>query len=45
LTGKLACDRFGDCGPDSFKVVRLDDPAAGIEGLMSNIVYTSYSGQ
>jgi len=40
LTGSLSCDEFGDCGVARFKVVRLDDPAAGIEGLAANVVYT-----
>jgi branched-chain amino acid transport system substrate-binding protein len=40
LAGVLSCDEFGDCGGAKFKVVRLDDPAAGIEGLAANIVYT-----
>ncbi len=40
LTGSLICDEFGDCGAARFKVMRLDDPAAGIEGLSNNIVYT-----
>lgn len=40
ITGSLTCDKFGDCGLARFKVVRLDDPAAGIEGLADNVVYT-----
>jgi branched-chain amino acid transport system substrate-binding protein len=40
LTGSLTCDEFGDCGAARFKVVRLDDPAAGIEGLGANVIYT-----
>jgi branched-chain amino acid transport system substrate-binding protein len=39
LTGSLACDDYGDCGVARFKVVRLDDPAAGFEGLAANVVY------
>jgi branched-chain amino acid transport system substrate-binding protein len=45
LTGSLTCDEFGDCGAARFKVVRLDDPAAGIEGLAANVVYTYAPGQ
>jgi branched-chain amino acid transport system substrate-binding protein len=45
LTGRLTCDKFGDCGVASFKVVRLDDPAAGIEGLTNNVIYTYTPGQ
>jgi len=39
LTGSLTCDKFGDCGVARFKVVRLDDPAAGLPGLEANVVY------
>ena len=42
LIGSLSCDTFGDCGIPRYKVVRLDDLAAGIEGLWNNVVY-SYS--
>ena len=45
LTGSLTCDEFGDCGAASFQVVRLDDPAAGIEGLAANVIYTYTPGQ
>ncbi len=40
LTGSLTCDEYGDCGVARFQVVRLDDPAAGLDGLAANIVYT-----
>ena len=39
LTGSLTCDEYGDCGIARFQVVRLDDPAAGLEGLAANVVY------
>jgi branched-chain amino acid transport system substrate-binding protein len=45
LTGTLSCDKFGDCGAANFKVVRLDDPAAGMEGLINNVVYTYTPGE
>jgi branched-chain amino acid transport system substrate-binding protein len=45
LTGKLTCSKFGDCGAANFKVVHLDDPAAGMEGLANNVVYTYTPGQ
>jgi len=45
LTGTLTCHRFGDCGAANFKVVRLDDPAAGLEGLAANVVYTYTPGE
>jgi branched-chain amino acid transport system substrate-binding protein len=40
LTGSLTCDQYGDCGPIRVQVTRLDDPAAGLEGLAANVVYT-----
>jgi branched-chain amino acid transport system substrate-binding protein len=40
LTGSLICDKYGDCGVARFNVLRLDDPAAGLEGLAANVVYT-----
>jgi branched-chain amino acid transport system substrate-binding protein len=40
VTGILRCDRFGDCGPARFDVVSLVDPAAGLEGLTANVVYS-----
>ncbi len=39
LTGSLTCDQHGDCGVAKFKVVRLDDPAAGFAGLEANVIY------
>jgi branched-chain amino acid transport system substrate-binding protein len=39
VTGTLSCDRYGDCGVARFQVVRLDDPAAGLEGLAGNVIY------
>jgi len=40
VTGVLDCDRFGDCAMPVFDVLRLDNPAAGLEGLVSNILFT-----
>lgn len=45
LTGSLTCDKCGDCGAARFRVVRLDDPAAGLAGLEANVVYTYPPGQ
>jgi branched-chain amino acid transport system substrate-binding protein len=39
LTGSLTCDQYGDCGAIRLQVTRLDDPAAGFEGLAANVVY------
>ena len=40
LTGSLTCDRYGDCGAIRLRVMRLDDPSAGLAGLEANVVYT-----
>jgi branched-chain amino acid transport system substrate-binding protein len=40
VSGTLICDQFGDCNADSFAIFQLDDPAAGLEGFSSNVVYT-----
>ena len=45
VTGRLTCDKFGDCSATTFIIVRLDDPAAGLEGLKSNVIYTYTPGQ
>jgi branched-chain amino acid transport system substrate-binding protein len=45
LSGRLRCDAYGDCGEIRIQVMRLDDPAAGLEGLSGNIVYTYPSGE
>jgi branched-chain amino acid transport system substrate-binding protein len=36
----MSCDEFGDCAPPRFNVLRLSDPAAGVEGLKASIQYT-----
>jgi branched-chain amino acid transport system substrate-binding protein len=40
VTGNLTCDEFGDCALPVFNVLRLDDPAAGLDGLQSNVMFT-----
>jgi branched-chain amino acid transport system substrate-binding protein len=40
LTGSLTCDEYGDCGAIRLQIARLDDPAAGLEGLKANVVWT-----
>lgn len=40
ITGSLSCNEFGDCAPPRFNVLRLADPAAGVEGLKSNVQFT-----
>ncbi len=40
VTGPLTCDKFGDCARPVFNVLRLDDPRAGLSGLLSNVVFT-----
>jgi branched-chain amino acid transport system substrate-binding protein len=44
MTGHLTCDAFGDCGVAKMDIYRLDDLAAGIEGLRSNVIF-SFSSQ
>jgi branched-chain amino acid transport system substrate-binding protein len=40
ISGTLTCDEFGDCAIPVFNILRLDDPAAGLEGLQSNVMFT-----
>jgi branched-chain amino acid transport system substrate-binding protein len=40
ITGSLTCDEFGDCAVPVFNILRLDDPAAGLAGLQSNVMFT-----
>lgn len=40
ITGKLTCNRFGDCAVPAFNVLRFDDPDAGLEGLEKNVVFS-----
>jgi branched-chain amino acid transport system substrate-binding protein len=37
---RLSCDKFGDCATPRFNVLRLDDPRAGVNGLLENVVFT-----
>lgn len=39
-TGAFTCDRFGDCADPVFNVLRLEDPKAGVHGLLSNVQFT-----
>jgi branched-chain amino acid transport system substrate-binding protein len=40
LSGQLSCNEFGDCAAQSFNVLKLTDPASGVEGLKGNVVFT-----
>ncbi|WP_052507047.1 branched-chain amino acid ABC transporter substrate-binding protein [Desulfonatronovibrio magnus] len=40
VTGSLNCDEFGDCGIAGYNLLRFDEPEAGFEGLINNIVST-----
>ena len=40
VSGSLTCDEFGDCAIPVFNILRLDDPAAGLQGLQSNVMFT-----
>ena len=39
VTGTFTCDSFGDCNTKGFSILRLDDVSAGVDGVLSNIVY------
>ncbi len=39
-TGTLTCNEFGDCASPVFDILRLDDPAAGVDGLQSNVMFS-----
>ena len=45
VTGSLTCDEFGDCAYPVFDVLRLDDPAQGVEALLKNVQFTYSPGQ
>ncbi len=45
LSGQLTCNEFGDCAAQSFNVLKLTDPASGVEGLKGNVVFTYAPGQ
>ncbi len=44
VSGPVSCHPFGDCARPIFNVLRLDDPAAGVEALQANVLFT-YSSQ
>jgi branched-chain amino acid transport system substrate-binding protein len=39
VTGNYTCDQFGDCAAPTIDVVQLSNPADGLPGLRSNVVY------
>ncbi len=41
VTGSLSCDEFGDCARSPFNILRLDEPAKGLDGLLSNVMFSS----
>lgn len=45
LGGLLTCNEFGDCAPPRFDVLRMEDPAAGVEGLKKNVIFTYAPGK
>lgn len=45
LSGVLTCNEFGDCAPPRFDVLKLEDPAAGVEGLKKNVIFTYAPGK
>ncbi len=40
IAGELTCNAYGDCADPVFDVLRLEDPDAGINGLLSNVVFS-----
>lgn len=40
VSGNLTCNAYGDCADAVFNILRLDDPDAGVDGLLSNIMFT-----
>lgn len=40
VTGALTCDPFGDCAEPVFNVLRLEDFKTGVDGLLSNVLFT-----
>jgi branched-chain amino acid transport system substrate-binding protein len=40
VTGLLSCSEYGDCSAIGLAVFQLENPAAGLDGLLSNIVFT-----
>lgn len=44
VTGALSCNAYGDCAIPAFHVLRLENPEAGLKGLLSNVMFT-YTSQ
>jgi branched-chain amino acid transport system substrate-binding protein len=40
VCGSVSCDAFGDCARPIFNILRLDDPASGVEALQTNVQFT-----
>lgn len=40
VSGTFSCNEFGDCAKPSFNILRLSDPAKGVEGLKANVLFT-----
>ncbi len=40
VSGMLNCDEFGECGAGKYDILRLDDLAAGVDGVRANTIYT-----
>jgi len=45
VTGMMTCNQFGDCNSGSSSILQLNDPAAGLDGLNSNIIFSSTPGE
>ncbi len=40
VTGRLTCNKYGDCAFPVFNVLRMDDPGQGVTALQKNVQFT-----
>jgi len=40
MSGKLSCDKFGDCAAVSFDILQVDSSTKNVDEVKANIVYT-----
>ena len=43
ITGSLNCTADGECGASRFKIMRMNDPQKGLDGLRKNVVFVHSS--
>jgi branched-chain amino acid transport system substrate-binding protein len=39
LSGNLSCNSNGECGVSRFRILKIDDPQSGLDGLRQNVVF------